>query len=109
MPHIARRLQHVLRGWIEGHLEVMPITSMTLSDGHGPGERASTRRSARLGSRLLTAQRRQPNEQSAAVDAAPPPRDQQARGSVWLRRTVQQPGHARSVSDVNASTVLRRP
>jgi hypothetical protein len=25
-------------------LEVMPITSMTLSDGHRPGERAPTRR-----------------------------------------------------------------
>jgi len=69
----------------------------------------ANRRSARLGSRLLTAQCRQPNEQSAAVDAAPLPRDQQTRGSVWLRRTVQQPGYARSVSDVNASTVLRRP
>jgi hypothetical protein len=28
-------------------LEVMPITSVTLSDGHGPGERAPSRRYGR--------------------------------------------------------------
>jgi len=35
------------RGWIEVGLEVMPITSVTLSDGRGPGERAPTRLYAR--------------------------------------------------------------
>jgi hypothetical protein len=42
-------------------------------------EYSSNRRSARLGSRLLTARCRQPNEQSAAVDAVPLLRDRRAR------------------------------
>src|SRR5207248_11261578 len=39
------------RCWIEAGLDVMPIGSVTLSDGHGPGERARTRRSARASTR----------------------------------------------------------
>jgi hypothetical protein len=36
-------------------LEVMPIISVTLSDGHGPGERAPSRRYARPPHRQMTA------------------------------------------------------
>jgi hypothetical protein len=35
------------RCWIEDRPQVMPIDSLTLSDGRGPGERALSRRSAR--------------------------------------------------------------
>ena len=71
-------------------------TASRWGDEEGRGERAPSRRSARLGGRLLAVRCCQLNEQSAAVDAAPLPRDLQAPGSVWLRRAV---------SDASASTV----
>jgi hypothetical protein len=63
----------------------------------------------RLGGRLLAARCRQPNEQSAAVDAAPLPRDLQAPGSAWLRRTVHRPGMPGRCPMRTRARYLRRP
>jgi hypothetical protein len=40
------------QGWIKVGLEVMPIATVTLSEGHGPGERSPSRRYGRLPSLL---------------------------------------------------------
>jgi len=49
------------------------------------------------------------NERSAAVDAAPLPRGQQAPGSVWLRRAAQRPGMPGRCPMRTRARCLRRP
>ena len=53
MPHIARQSTMSNGAGSKVGLEVMPIASVTLSDAHGPGERAQSRRSLKRGCEML--------------------------------------------------------
>ncbi len=102
-------LQRFPGGWSTRQRSVAAGRALGLGQLRSPCGGYPIRRSGRLGSRLLTAQCRQPNEQSAAVDAVPLPRDQQARGGVWLRRTVQRPGMPGRCPMRTRARCLRRP